>query len=121
MVIDYLFRVVHAAITDLDGVSVEDFSELVIFGKALRNLILLYTIVYQILKITSVSLLLSRTVIAKLSKVLTILTKKHPVTWFDSARHFSQFFRSTMDFDAGRYAIYLHSLSVTGSTFLKPS
>ena len=34
MVIDYLFRVVHAAITDLDGVSVEDFSELVIFGSA---------------------------------------------------------------------------------------
>ena len=29
------FRVVHAAITDLDGVSVEDFSELVIFGKVL--------------------------------------------------------------------------------------
>ena len=28
MVIDYLFRVVHAAITDLDVVSVEDFSEL---------------------------------------------------------------------------------------------
>ena len=26
MVIDYLFRVVHAAVTDLDGVSVEDFS-----------------------------------------------------------------------------------------------
>ena len=35
MVIDYLFCVVHAAITDLDGVSVEDFSELVIFGKVL--------------------------------------------------------------------------------------
>ena len=35
MVIDYLFHVVHAAITDLDGVSVEDFSELVIFGKVL--------------------------------------------------------------------------------------
>ena len=35
MVIDYLFRVVHAAITDLDGVSVEDFSKLVIFGKVL--------------------------------------------------------------------------------------
>ena len=35
MVIDYLFRVVHAAITDLDGVSVEDFSELAIFGKVL--------------------------------------------------------------------------------------
>ena len=33
MVIDYLSRVVHAAITDLDGVTVEDFSELVIFGK----------------------------------------------------------------------------------------
>ena len=25
MVIDYLFRVVHVAVTDLDGVSVEDF------------------------------------------------------------------------------------------------
>ena len=35
MVIDYLFRVVHAAVTDLDGVSVEDFYELVIFGKVL--------------------------------------------------------------------------------------
>ena len=35
MVIDYSFRVVHAAVTDLDGVSVEDFSELVIFGKVL--------------------------------------------------------------------------------------
>ena len=35
MVIDCLFRVVPAAITDLDGVSVEDFSELVIFGKVL--------------------------------------------------------------------------------------
>ena len=35
MVIDYLFRVVHEAITDLDGVTVEDFSELVIFGKVL--------------------------------------------------------------------------------------
>ena len=35
MVIDYLFRVDHAAIADLDGVSVEDFSELVIFGKVL--------------------------------------------------------------------------------------
>ena len=35
MVVNYLFRVVHAAVTDLDGVSVEDFSELVIFGKVL--------------------------------------------------------------------------------------
>ena len=33
MVIDHLFRVVHAAVADLDGVPVEDFSELVIFGK----------------------------------------------------------------------------------------
>ena len=35
MVVDYLFRVVHATVIDLDGVSVEDFSELVIFGKVL--------------------------------------------------------------------------------------
>ena len=35
MVGDYLFRVVHAAVTDLDGVSVENFSELVIFRKVL--------------------------------------------------------------------------------------
>ena len=35
MVVDYLFGVVHAAVTDLDGVSVEDFSELVIFGEVL--------------------------------------------------------------------------------------
>ena len=32
MVVDYLFRVVHAAVSDLDVVSVEDFSELVIPG-----------------------------------------------------------------------------------------
>ena len=35
MLADYLFRVVHAAVTDLNDVSVEDFSELVIFGKVL--------------------------------------------------------------------------------------
>ena len=35
MVVDYLFGVVHAAVTDLDGVSVENFSELVIFRKVL--------------------------------------------------------------------------------------
>ena len=35
MVADYLFRVVHAAVTDLDGILVENFSELVIFGKML--------------------------------------------------------------------------------------
>ena len=35
MVVDYYFCVVHAAVTDLDGVSVEDFSELMIFGKVL--------------------------------------------------------------------------------------
>ena len=33
MAVDYLFRVVHAAVTDLQ--SVEDFSEFVIFGKVL--------------------------------------------------------------------------------------
>ena len=35
MVVDYLFRVVHVAVTDLDGVSAENFSELVTFGKVL--------------------------------------------------------------------------------------
>ena len=35
MIVDYLFRVFHAAVTDLDDVSVEDFFELVIFGKVL--------------------------------------------------------------------------------------
>lgn len=35
MVVDYLFRVVQAAVTDFDGVSVKDFSEPVIFGKVL--------------------------------------------------------------------------------------
>ena len=35
MVVDYLFRVVHAAVTDLDSVSVEDSSEVVMFGKVL--------------------------------------------------------------------------------------
>ena len=35
MVVDYLFRVVHAAVADLGGVSVEDFSELVIVGRVL--------------------------------------------------------------------------------------
>ena len=33
MVVDYLFRVVHAALTDFDVVSVEDFPELLVFGK----------------------------------------------------------------------------------------
>ena len=88
-----------------------------------RNLILLYTVVFQILKITSIRLLLSWTIMTKLSKVLTILAKTHPVTWFDRARHFSRcFFRRTvMNFDAGRYVVYLHSVSVIGSTFLKRS
>ena len=35
MVVDYLFRVVHAAVTYLDSVSVEDFSKLVVLGKVL--------------------------------------------------------------------------------------
>ena len=35
MVVDYLFRVVHAAGTDLDGVPVEGFSVLMTFGAVL--------------------------------------------------------------------------------------
>ena len=35
MFVDYLFRVVHAAVTYLDGVSVEDFSKFVVLGKVL--------------------------------------------------------------------------------------
>ena len=35
MVVDYLFRVVRASVTDLDAVSVEEFPELVVFGKVL--------------------------------------------------------------------------------------
>ena len=35
MVVNYLLRIVHATVTDLDCVSVEDFSELVIFEKVL--------------------------------------------------------------------------------------
>ena len=31
VVLDNLLRVIHATVTDLDGVAVEDFSELVIF------------------------------------------------------------------------------------------
>ena len=31
VVFDNLLRVIHATVTDLDGVAVEDFSELVIF------------------------------------------------------------------------------------------
>ena len=31
MVVDYLLSVIHAAVTDLDGIAVQDFSELVIF------------------------------------------------------------------------------------------
>ena len=38
MVIDYLFRVVHAAVTDL-GVSDEDFSQLVIVGNDMLKMI----------------------------------------------------------------------------------
>ena len=45
IVVDYLFRVVHTAITDLDGVSLEDFSEHVIFGRA-RNLCLMLVLVF---------------------------------------------------------------------------
>ena len=37
MVVDYLFRVVHAAVTDLDAVSVEKFPELVVLGRCLST------------------------------------------------------------------------------------
>ena len=30
MVVDDLFRVVHAAVTNLDGIAIEDFSKLVV-------------------------------------------------------------------------------------------
>ena len=30
VVVDDLFRIVHAAVTDLDGVAIEDFSKLVV-------------------------------------------------------------------------------------------
>ena len=35
MVVDDLLSVVHAAVADLDGVSVEDFSEFVVFRETL--------------------------------------------------------------------------------------
>ena len=38
MVVDYLLSVIHAAVTDLDGIAVEDFSELVIFREVFVNL-----------------------------------------------------------------------------------
>ena len=50
MVVDYLFRVVHAAVTDLDGVSVEDFLSLWSLGKCLstraRNLCPMLVLVF---------------------------------------------------------------------------
>ena len=33
VVVDNLLSVIHTAVTDLDGIAVEDFSELVIFRK----------------------------------------------------------------------------------------
>ena len=52
MVFDYLFCVVHAAVTDLNVVSVEDFPELVVFGKCLsiraRNLCPMLVLVFLI-------------------------------------------------------------------------
>ena len=35
MVVDDLFRVFHAAVTDLDGVAIEDFSKLVVFREVI--------------------------------------------------------------------------------------
>ena len=37
MVVDYLLSVIHAAVTDLDGIAVEDFSGLVIFREVFVN------------------------------------------------------------------------------------
>ena len=38
MVVDYLLSVIHAAVTDLDGIAIEDFSKLVIFREVFVNL-----------------------------------------------------------------------------------
>jgi hypothetical protein len=35
MIVDDLFSVVHAAVTDLDGISVKDFSKFVVFWEVL--------------------------------------------------------------------------------------
>ena len=35
MAVDDLFRVVHAAVTDLDGVTMEDFCKLVVSGEVI--------------------------------------------------------------------------------------
>ena len=37
MVVDNLFSVIHATVTDLDGIAVEDFSEFVLFRKCLST------------------------------------------------------------------------------------
>ena len=36
MVVDDLFRIVHAAVTDLDGVAIEDFSKLVVSREVMQ-------------------------------------------------------------------------------------
>ena len=63
MVVDYLFRVVHAAVTDLDAVSVEKFAELVVLGKCLstraRNLCPMLVLVF-LLKLGLYHRMLSR-------------------------------------------------------------
>ena len=38
MVVDYLLSVIHATVTDLDGIAIEDFSKLVIFREVFVNL-----------------------------------------------------------------------------------
>ena len=37
MVVDHLLSVINAAVTDLDGIAVQDFSELVIFREVFVN------------------------------------------------------------------------------------
>jgi len=34
VIFDDLFSVIHASVADLDGIAIEDFSELVVFRKA---------------------------------------------------------------------------------------
>ena len=38
MVVDHLLSVINAAVTDLDGIAIEDFSKLVIFREVFVNL-----------------------------------------------------------------------------------
>ena len=47
VVVDNLFSVIHATVTDLDGIAVEDFSEFVLFREVFVN-IYIYIYIYVI-------------------------------------------------------------------------